>query len=111
MSNLDRNTKALILFFVLALLLHIAAGLICRAVPVFYLQILLPWTPNISAILVVVFYLKEESGVRRLASGWKRWRARARISACSPRAPMGNKNLSEPSNIKKISRHRFAWSE
>ena len=74
MLNLDRNTKALILFFILAFLLHIVAGLICRAVPVIYLQILVPWTPNISAILVVIFYLKEKSGVRRLASGWKRWR-------------------------------------
>ena len=74
MSNLDKNTKALILFFILAFLLHIAAGLICRAVPVIYLQVLLPWTPNISAILLIVFYLREKSGVRRLASGWTRWR-------------------------------------
>jgi membrane protease YdiL (CAAX protease family) len=72
--NLDKNTKVLILFFVLTFLLHIVAGLICRAVPIIFLQILLPWTPNITAILLVIFYLKEKSGVRRLASGWKRWR-------------------------------------
>ena len=74
MLNLDRKTKALILFFILAYLLHVVALLICRVVPVLYLQVLVPWTPNISAILLVIFYLKEKSGVHRLASGWKRWR-------------------------------------
>jgi hypothetical protein len=41
---------------------------------------------HISAILVVVFYLKEESGVTRLASGWTRWRASLRwyLLAFSP---------------------------
>lgn len=42
--------------------------------PVIYLQVLVPWTPNISAILLVIFYLKEKSGVHRLASGCKKWR-------------------------------------
>ena len=74
MLNLNKNTKTLILFFVLAYLLHIFAGLICRTIPILYLQVLVPWTPNISAILLIVFYLKEKSGVRRLVSGWKRWR-------------------------------------
>ena len=72
--KIDRNTKALVLFLVLAYLLHVVALLICQAVPLLYLQLLVPWTPNISAILVVVFYLKEEAGVRRLANGWTRWR-------------------------------------
>ena len=86
MLNLDKNSKALILFFILAFVLHIVAGLICLAVPVLYLQILLPWTPNISAILLVVFYLKESSGVRRLARGWKRWRVNPKwyLLALSP---------------------------
>ena len=74
MLNLDRNTKALVLFFILAYLLHIIALLICRAIPVLYLQVLVPWTPNISAILLLIFYLKDESGVRRLTSGWRKWR-------------------------------------
>lgn len=75
MLNRDKNSNALILFFVLAFLLHIAAGLLCNAVPVVYLQLLVPWTPNIAAILVVIFYLKEKGGVSRLFSGWKKWRA------------------------------------
>lgn len=69
-----RNTRALVLFFFLAFVLHIAAGLLCRAVPILYLQILVPWTPNISAILVIVFFQRQKGGVRILFSGWKKWR-------------------------------------
>jgi membrane protease YdiL (CAAX protease family) len=75
MMKFDKNTKTLLLFFVFTYLLHIAAGLLCRAVPVVFLQILLPWTPNITAILLIIFYLKDQSGVRRLVNGWKKWRA------------------------------------
>ena len=74
MMNLDRNSKALVFFFILAYLLHIIALLICRTIPILYLQILVPWTPTISAILVFIFYLKEKSGVKKLTGGWKRWR-------------------------------------
>jgi membrane protease YdiL (CAAX protease family) len=74
MMNRDKNSNALFLFFILAFLLHIAVGLLCKAVPVVFLQVLLPWTPNIAAILVIIFYLREKGGVRRLASGWKKWR-------------------------------------
>ena len=86
MLDLDKNARALVLFFLLALLLHTAAGLLCRAVPILYLQILLPWTPNIAAVLVVVFYLKEESGVRRLVHGWSKRKADPRwyLLAFSP---------------------------
>ncbi|UCH03816.1 MAG: CPBP family intramembrane metalloprotease [Candidatus Thorarchaeota archaeon] len=72
--NHDKNTQVLILFFILVFLLAIVAVLLYLALPLIFLQILIPWAPNISAILLVVFYLKEKSGVRRLASGWKKWR-------------------------------------
>ncbi|MFX1368668.1 MAG: CPBP family intramembrane glutamic endopeptidase [Promethearchaeota archaeon] len=84
--NLDKNTQVLILFFILVFLLAIIAVLLWLAVPFILLQILIPWAPNISAILLVVFYLKEESGVRKLASGWKKWRVDFRwyLLALSP---------------------------
>jgi membrane protease YdiL (CAAX protease family) len=82
----NRNSWALVLFFILAFLLHIAAGLLCRVVPIVYLQILLPWTPNITAILLVVFFLKEKAGVQKLINGWKKWKADPRwyLLAFSP---------------------------
>ena len=84
--DLNRNSWALVLFFILVFLLHIAAGLFCRVVPIVYLQILLPWTPNITAILLIVFFLKEKSGVQKLVNGWKKWKADPRwyLLAFSP---------------------------
>ncbi|MGY5881517.1 MAG: CPBP family intramembrane glutamic endopeptidase [Candidatus Thorarchaeota archaeon] len=73
--KLEQNTQILLLFFILTFLLNIGFILLCIAIPIFFLQILLPWGPNITAILLVLFYIREENGVRRLASGWKKWRA------------------------------------
>ncbi|MFW9800545.1 MAG: type II CAAX prenyl endopeptidase Rce1 family protein [Candidatus Thorarchaeota archaeon] len=84
--DLDKNTRVLILFFILTFLLAMVAVLLWLSLPFIFLQILLPWAPNISAILLVFFYLKEKSGVRRLASGWKKWRVSFRwyLLALSP---------------------------
>jgi membrane protease YdiL (CAAX protease family) len=84
--KLKQNTQILLLFFILTFLLNIGFGLLCIAIPIFFLQILIPWTPNITAILLVLFYLNEENGVRRLAHGWKKWRAHPKwyLLALSP---------------------------
>ncbi|MHA2085578.1 MAG: CPBP family intramembrane glutamic endopeptidase [Candidatus Thorarchaeota archaeon] len=73
--NMGENSRVLILFFIINFILTITFLLLCIAVPIFFLQILIPWTPNITAILLILFYLKEERGVRKLASGWKKWKA------------------------------------
>jgi membrane protease YdiL (CAAX protease family) len=84
--NLDKNTQVLILFFILVFLLALAAVLLWLALPIIFLQILVPWAPNISAIILILFYLKEKSGVRRLVNGWKKWRVSFRwyLLALSP---------------------------
>ena len=33
-----------------------------------------PWTPNIAAIIVLGLIIKEKSGIRKLFSGWKKWK-------------------------------------
>ena len=84
--KLKQNTQILLFFFILAFLLSIGFGFLCIAIPIFFLQILIPWTPNITAILLVLFYLKEENGVRRLVHGWKKWRVHPKwyLLALSP---------------------------
>ncbi|MFX0108091.1 MAG: hypothetical protein ACFE7R_07395, partial [Candidatus Hodarchaeota archaeon] len=84
--NFNKNAEILVLFFILTLLLHVAAVLLYLAVPLIFLQILGPWAPNISAVILVLFYLREKSGVRKLAGGWKKWRASIRwyLLAFSP---------------------------
>lgn len=44
------------------------------------------WTPNIAAILVLVFIVREKNGVRNLLSGWRKWRVGAvwYLAAFSP---------------------------
>lgn len=61
-------------FFILSFLLNWTVILLYQYVPFAPLQILMAWSPNISAIVVVTFVLKEENGVRNLLKGWKKWK-------------------------------------
>jgi membrane protease YdiL (CAAX protease family) len=70
------NGYALIWFFSLAFLLHIIGLGLLFLTP--WAQFLLPWTPNIAAVIVLRFILKEENGVRNLVRKWAIWRVDAR---------------------------------
>jgi len=58
----------------LAFFLHFVVTAGFLVIPLLPLQLLSAWTPNIAALLVVVFVLQEKGGVRRLVWGWTKWR-------------------------------------
>jgi membrane protease YdiL (CAAX protease family) len=66
--------RALLVFFALSLVLHIFFIAVYSASQFQLFLLLSTWSPNISAIIVLAFILKEESGVRRLFGGWTKWR-------------------------------------
>jgi membrane protease YdiL (CAAX protease family) len=66
--------RALLVFFALSLVLHILFIAAYSASQSLIFGLLATWTPNISAIIVLAFVLREESGVRRLFGGWMKWR-------------------------------------
>jgi membrane protease YdiL (CAAX protease family) len=67
--------RALLVFFALSLVLHILFIEVYSASQFLIFGLLATWSPNISAIIVIAFVLREESGVRRLFGGWTKWRA------------------------------------
>ena len=67
------NIRALLVFLMLSLVFHIifiAMYLTSQFLP---FMLLATWSPNISAIVVIIFDLRENSGVRRLFGGWMKW--------------------------------------
>ena len=66
--------RALLVFFALSLVLHVLFIMMYSTSQSLLFGLLATWSPNISAILVLAFVLKEESGVRRLFGGWTKWR-------------------------------------
>jgi membrane protease YdiL (CAAX protease family) len=68
------NKRALLVFFALSLVLHIVFIAAYSASKSLLFGLLATWSPNISAIIVLAFVLREESGVRRLFGGWAKWR-------------------------------------
>lgn len=77
---------SLIWFYFLALFLNFIVTAVFLVIPFLPLQLLSAWTPNIAALLVVMFVLKEKGGVRRLLWGWTKWRVGFRwyVVALSP---------------------------
>ena len=84
--NPDKNIRILILFFFLTIVIHVAVILLCIAVPIVFLSLLLAWTPNITAILLLLLVIKEKNGVHKLVAGWKKWEAHPKwyLLALSP---------------------------
>ena len=80
------NRNAILIFFALTIVLHSGAALAYSTLPILPLMLLVPWTPNISAIIVLVLVLRKESGVRNLVRGWTKWRVGLRwyLAALSP---------------------------
>ena len=78
--------RALIVFFALSLVLHIAFMVAYSASQSLLFGLLSTWSPNMSAVIVLAFLLREESGVRRLFGGWAKWRVGLRwyLAAVSP---------------------------
>ena len=72
-DGLAWHKKAIVTFFALTILLDVAIQIVYLFIPLLPLQILSTWTPNISAVLVLLFLIREESSVRNLLSGWKKW--------------------------------------
>ncbi|UCD44144.1 MAG: CPBP family intramembrane metalloprotease [Candidatus Bathyarchaeota archaeon] len=68
------SRRALIVFFGLSLVLHIVFITAYSASQSLLFGLLATWTPNISAIVVIAFVLREEAGVRRLFGGWTKYR-------------------------------------
>ena len=80
------NVKPLVVFFVLSLVLHIVFIAIYSVSQSLFFGLIATWSPNISAIIVLAFILKEESGVRKLFGGWTKYRVGLRwyLAAVSP---------------------------
>lgn len=78
--------RALLVFFALSLVLHIVFIAVYSASQFLLFGLLATWSPNISAITVLAFVLREESGVRRLFGGWTKYRVSLRwyLAAVSP---------------------------
>jgi hypothetical protein len=68
------NQRALLVFFTLSLVLHISFIAVYSASQSLFFMLLATWSPNISAIIVLAFVLREEHGVRRLFGVWTKWR-------------------------------------
>jgi membrane protease YdiL (CAAX protease family) len=66
--------RALLVFFALSLVLHVLFIAVYSASQFLIFGLLATWSPNMSAIIVLAFVLREESGVRRLFGGWTKWR-------------------------------------
>jgi len=66
--------RALLVFFALSLVLHIVFIAVYSASQFLFFGLIATWSPNISAVIVLAFVLREESGVRRLFGGWAKWR-------------------------------------
>jgi membrane protease YdiL (CAAX protease family) len=80
------NRNAVLTFFILTFALHTAILIVCLFIPFFPLQILATWTPNISAVLVLLYLIREKSGVKKLLKGWTKWRVSPKyyLAALSP---------------------------
>ena len=80
------NGRALLFFFALTLVLHIVFIFVYSASQSLLFGLLGAWSPNISAIIVLRYILREESGVRRLFGGWAKWRLSLKwyLAAVSP---------------------------
>jgi membrane protease YdiL (CAAX protease family) len=65
---------ALLVFFVLSLVLHVLFVALHSSSQFLLFGLLATWSPNMSAIIILTFVLREESGVRRLFGGWAKWR-------------------------------------
>jgi membrane protease YdiL (CAAX protease family) len=66
--------RALLVFFALSLVLHVLFVAAYSASQSLLFGIIATWSPNISAVIVLAFVLREEGGVRRLFRGWAKWR-------------------------------------
>jgi membrane protease YdiL (CAAX protease family) len=75
-SNLWRNP--VVSFVILVYVLSFPLILLLRFVDLPFMPILIyaSWTPNIAAFLVLGLILREKGGIRRLISGWGKWRVR-----------------------------------
>ena len=73
----------LLLVYLLAIPILFASRL---DVPFELLVIYGSWTPNIAAFIVLGLVLREKGGIRRLTSGWKKWRVGGKwyLAALSP---------------------------
>ena len=80
------NRNAVLAFFALTFVLHSAILVVYLFIPFFPLQILATWTPNISAVLVLLYLIREKSGVKNLLKGWTKWRVSPKyyLAALSP---------------------------
>lgn len=80
------NRKAVLIFFALTIVFDISIQVLYLFIPLMPLQILSTWTPNISAVLVLLFVIREDSGVRNLLKGWTKWRVSPKyyIAAITP---------------------------
>jgi membrane protease YdiL (CAAX protease family) len=67
-------TLPLIVFPVLSVILHWGVLILSQVFPFSPLQVLMTWTPNISAMFVLIFVVKRPSDVRKLLQGWTIWR-------------------------------------
>ena len=74
LNDASRSGTALLVFFALTLVLHVLFIVAYSASQSLLFGLLGTWSPNMSAIIVLVFVLREEGGVRRLFGGWAKWR-------------------------------------
>ncbi|MFB0504953.1 MAG: type II CAAX prenyl endopeptidase Rce1 family protein [Candidatus Bathyarchaeia archaeon] len=77
-SQLAFRRYPLAWFFALAFLLDVVLLAVIVVMPYSLLKLLVEllyfWTPNISAVIVLRLVLREKDGVRKLVSGWTKWR-------------------------------------
>ena len=85
------NRNAVLTFFMLTFVLQSVILVVYLIIPFLPLQILATWTPNISAVLVLLYMIREESGVKTLLKKWTKWRVSHKyyLAALSPFAVVG----------------------
>ena len=77
MGKTSSEKYSLIYFIVLSYSLHyILIRVMILGLPTFSLiaYLLAAWSPNISAVIVLGFIIKDRSGIRQLLEGWTKWR-------------------------------------
>jgi membrane protease YdiL (CAAX protease family) len=85
------NRNAVLTFFTLTFVLQSVILVVYLIIPFLPLQILATWTPNISAVLVLLYMIRKESGVKTLLKKWTKWRVSPKyyLAAISPFAVVG----------------------
>lgn len=85
------NRNAVLTFFTLTFVLHSVILVVYLIIPFLPLQILATWTPNISAVLVLMYLIRKDSGVKNLLKKWTKWRVAPKyyLAAVSPFAVVG----------------------